>query len=310
MAIMSVAGALGNGQAMRVRPRHDPSGAVITYTPDSAGQMLSAVDQGNAINYVTGASYGPGISDATMMAGQNFAGAGQGMIPYAFNTLNLGADPQQALYNRTAQQVQDQTRAAEAARGINTTPYGAGIEGQTMANFNIDWQNQLLQRNIAAAQSAGNTLGAGAGVTGFGLGQQQGVPGFTTQTSLLPYSTYNALNQGQWQQLQNLLGYLGGGQQLAQTPVADLLGLYGAGNQQQANLANIYKSQVDATKGTFGALGDIGKGLGSLAGAIPWGSIGSGLGSIGSWLGGLGSSAGSALGSGGGIMDAAMIAAA
>ncbi|HWX55736.1 MAG TPA: RHS repeat-associated core domain-containing protein [Verrucomicrobiae bacterium] len=36
-----------------------PSGAVITYTPDSAGRMLSAADLGNNINYATGATYGP-----------------------------------------------------------------------------------------------------------------------------------------------------------------------------------------------------------------------------------------------------------
>jgi RHS repeat-associated protein len=36
-----------------------PSGASVTYTPDSAGRMLSAVDTGNGINYVTGATYGP-----------------------------------------------------------------------------------------------------------------------------------------------------------------------------------------------------------------------------------------------------------
>jgi hypothetical protein len=34
-----------------------PSGAVITYTPDSAGRVLSAVDASNNINYVTGATY-------------------------------------------------------------------------------------------------------------------------------------------------------------------------------------------------------------------------------------------------------------
>ena len=38
---------------------HYPSGAAVTYTPDSAGRMLSAVDAGNAINYVTSATYGP-----------------------------------------------------------------------------------------------------------------------------------------------------------------------------------------------------------------------------------------------------------
>ncbi|MBZ5524412.1 MAG: hypothetical protein LAP21_19415 [Acidobacteriia bacterium] len=38
---------------------HYPSGAVVTYTPDSAGRTISAVDTANAINYVTGATYGP-----------------------------------------------------------------------------------------------------------------------------------------------------------------------------------------------------------------------------------------------------------
>jgi RHS repeat-associated protein len=41
---------------------HYPSGAVITYTPDSAGRTLSAIDTGNGINYVTGATYGPDSS--------------------------------------------------------------------------------------------------------------------------------------------------------------------------------------------------------------------------------------------------------
>src|SRR5262249_41763459 len=39
-----------------------PSNAVITYTPDSAGHDVSAVDDGNSINYVTGATYGPDSS--------------------------------------------------------------------------------------------------------------------------------------------------------------------------------------------------------------------------------------------------------
>src|SRR6266481_8429308 len=39
---------------------HYPSGAVVTYTPDLAGRTLSAVDNTNGINYVTGATYGAG----------------------------------------------------------------------------------------------------------------------------------------------------------------------------------------------------------------------------------------------------------
>jgi RHS repeat-associated protein len=37
-----------------------PSGAQVSYTPDTAGHDVSAIDNGNQINYVTGASYAPG----------------------------------------------------------------------------------------------------------------------------------------------------------------------------------------------------------------------------------------------------------
>jgi RHS repeat-associated protein len=40
-----------------IKTIHYPSGAAVTYTPDSAGRVLSAVDAGNNINYITGAGY-------------------------------------------------------------------------------------------------------------------------------------------------------------------------------------------------------------------------------------------------------------
>jgi RHS repeat-associated protein len=48
-----------------------PSGAVITYTPDSAGRDVSAFDNGNGINYVTGASYGPASNLTGFISGQS-----------------------------------------------------------------------------------------------------------------------------------------------------------------------------------------------------------------------------------------------
>jgi RHS repeat-associated protein len=53
-----------------------PSGAVITYTPDTAGRMLSAVDNGNAINYATGATYGPHGSMTGFVSGNSTSFAG------------------------------------------------------------------------------------------------------------------------------------------------------------------------------------------------------------------------------------------
>ncbi len=82
------------------------------------------------------------------------------------NTYNTSLDPQGALYGGTAQRVQDQTRAGEAARGITMSPYGAGLENDAMRNFNIDWQNQQLGRQAQGTQAfagAGNTA-ANAGI--------------------------------------------------------------------------------------------------------------------------------------------------
>jgi RHS repeat-associated protein len=45
-----------------------PSGRVVTYTPDSAGRLLSAVD-GNGTNYVTSASYNPDGSLKSLLNG-------------------------------------------------------------------------------------------------------------------------------------------------------------------------------------------------------------------------------------------------
>jgi hypothetical protein len=83
----------------------------------------------------------------------------QQLNPDISSMLNTAFDPQQALYDRTLQQTTDQTRSGEAARGVANTPYGAAAEGNTLSNFNIDWQNQQLQRQQSGLASAGNTYG-------------------------------------------------------------------------------------------------------------------------------------------------------
>jgi RHS repeat-associated protein len=55
---------------------HYPSGAVVTYTPDSAGRTVSAVDSGSGINYVTGATYGPDSALTSFVSGNSGTFAG------------------------------------------------------------------------------------------------------------------------------------------------------------------------------------------------------------------------------------------
>ncbi len=55
---------------------HYPSGAKVTYTPDSAGRTVSAVDSDNAVNYVTGTAYGPDGAMKGFVSGNSASFAG------------------------------------------------------------------------------------------------------------------------------------------------------------------------------------------------------------------------------------------
>lgn len=104
------------------------------------------------------------------------------------NILNLGADPQQALFDRTQQQVLDQSNVARSMAGLGSTPYGASLNSNALSNFDINWQNNLLNRMITGAQAGGSLM--------------QGASGLQAEAGALPYQT--ALGIGQ-----NALGGLG-----------------------------------------------------------------------------------------------------
>jgi len=141
-------------------------------------------------------------------AGQQITALGSPLQGLASSLINTGFDPQQALYNRTQQQVLDQANAVNAASGLSGTPYGAGVTDQTLSNFNIDWQNNLQNRQLAAAQGAqgvqntlggligsglqANVLGANAAGSLFntGLGLGQGATGLMAGAQSLPSAQY------------------------------------------------------------------------------------------------------------------------
>jgi len=87
-------------------------------------------------------------------------------------TLQTAYDPQSTLYNQQYQQQQDQQNAINAMSGVAGTPYGAGVAGQASQNFNTNWQNQQLQRQVtglgaydSAATTAANNIAALTGAS-------------------------------------------------------------------------------------------------------------------------------------------------
>ncbi len=198
-----------------------------------------------------------------MQGGLNTFGAGNQLFQGSSALMNQAFDPQQALYNRTAQQLQDQTRVGLEARGVDSTPYGAGVEGQTMSNFNIDWQNQQLQRMLQGLGGAGQGYGQASQL------QQQG-PQQYAQGAAMPYQAFQGLGQAQMGALSGLGGF---GQQAAVIPE------YQQGQQQQyalggqaANVATANTALQQANMGwqesmaPYQALGQLGgMGLGGLS---------------------------------------------
>ena len=161
-------------------------------------------------------------------------------------------DPQNALFNQQQQLLQDQTRSAEAAQGIAGTPYGAGVEANAMGNFDINWQNQQLQRQLqgisGATQAQGmaqsganmplNTLGA--------LGQAQNAYTNPTQQAVADYT-----------------GYLGAGQNAANSQNQMLQNAFSSQNQQ-------WQQQQQQQNQMLGGLGSLfGGGLGTFGSAAP-----------------------------------------
>lgn len=209
-----------------------------------------------------------GLGGALTAAPMGQAGAaaqfntGASFLPYAQQIMATGMDPQSQLYNRTLQQVQDQTRAAEGARGIQTTPYGAGLEADQLRNFNIDWQNQQLNRQTQAAGAAGQL-----GTTGSNL--MASAPSQYLQASMLPYATFSDIGSGQFGALSGLLNIGGQGQGLAQTPIQDYLGYLGAGNQAGSVANQAFANQLNQAKLGWGQLGQLGGGIGSMLGWSP-----------------------------------------
>ena len=119
---------------------------------------------------------------ASVYNGQASANMGtqQALLAAGNQVYQNSLDPQKALYNRTAQQLQDQTGATNSMYGLGSSAAGAGVANQAMSNFNIDWNAQQLQNQIAglgAYNSAAGTANSYGQLANSDLAGVQGVYG-------------------------------------------------------------------------------------------------------------------------------------
>ena len=153
---------------------------------------------------------------------QNLYGAGNQLWQTA-------QDPQQALYQKMLQQTQDQSRTATSMRGIGMGGESAGIENQDVNNFNMQWQNAQLGRQLQGLQGMGGAYAGAGQQQQLGNAQLAGSMAMGQGGAQLPFQMAGAYGQGMSQGVYNPMyqgygmgsnymgiGQMGGAQNFAQ----------------------------------------------------------------------------------------------
>src|SRR5215469_614494 len=141
---------------------------------------------GQQIMYGVGGALPNAIAQANQAAGNLYG--------YGNQILNTAFDPQSALFNQLQNQVSQQAQAANAAAGLGSSAYGASQVGNTLSNFDINWQNQQLARQAQGLSSAGPAFSTAGGLLPTaltGLGQAAGVG---EQLTAAPYQLGGAIS--------------------------------------------------------------------------------------------------------------------
>lgn len=217
-----------------------------------------------------------GMAGPLAAAGQGQLAAGQSLVPYATQALGAGFDPQNANYNAQFGRQQQQSNVNNAAQGVASTPYAAGVTNQNDQNFDLNWQMQQLARQQQGATTAEGLLGQGnqdittganalntagglygaagglstqaGGLAGTGAGLLQSVPN-ESLSALGALNTAGGQATGVDQQMiQDFLSYLSGGTSATN-----------AGTSQ-------YNAEANASLGQQGINAQQLSGLGSLLG--------------------------------------------
>jgi hypothetical protein len=152
----------------------------------------NAAPGGYGGNYQTQANTAAGqyanLAQLLQQQSQGAYGTQQSLLNSGLNLFNYATDPQNALYNRTLQQVQDQTGATNSMYGLGSSAAGAGVANQALSNFNIDWQNQQLQRQVQGLQAYTGAAQAAGQYGNYGTALAEAAPGYQLQAGTTPFN--------------------------------------------------------------------------------------------------------------------------
>jgi hypothetical protein len=110
-------------------------------------------------------------SELTGLSGID-ANAANTLTAAGFNTYENASGANPAQYNQSLNNLTQQTAATNSMFGLGSSGAGAGVQNQALSNFNIDWNTQQIQNQIAGlgamsgADAEAGSLGGQAGALG------------------------------------------------------------------------------------------------------------------------------------------------
>lgn len=230
--------------------------------PQYQDVLRSILNSPYAAQYQQGSNEAAGIGRNVGMAQ---VGSGMSLLPYAQQILQQGFDPLGNVYGAAQQRNQEQTRAGLAARGLTSTPYGAGVENQSNVDFNNTWDMNALNRMVSAAAGGGGLVNNANNAMGTGVNN-------LTAAAALPYATAYNIGNNQF----GALGQYGqagtNAMNAANIPIQDWLQYLGVGNQAAGVANQNYANQITANQNLYNQNQKSGQG------------VGAGLQGIGSWF--------------------------
>lgn len=237
------------------------------YAPQATATFDSAYKNPYAPGYqasanTAGAAYGAAGATAGASA-PGLTKAGDNALTASNQVLNMGFDPQNALYQQSLQKLNDTTNAGQAQRGITNSPYGQSVSDTANTNFNIDWQNNQLTKAIQALSGyTSGVAGANADYTGANTLATAGAADIA-KSGALPFAASTDITNSQSAAMNQLLSILGnsGAGAWDSTSLDQLMSYLklGAGQSNQqgefdlANYANALK-QSQASQSGLGSL--------------------------------------------------------
>lgn len=229
------------------------------------------------------ATQGAAAGNSQISQGGQLQTLGNQAASYIPGTLATGYDPQNALYNRTQTQLTNQNNAINAANGVAGSPFGAGLTTQANENFNIDWQNNEQQRQLAALSGAQGLATADQGLQTAGAGlQDQGLQTLTN-SGMLPYLTYLQNQQAIGTGLNSLVQGDNQAYGLTQEATADQGSYLNIGQTASQGAINAAQANNQASAAQMAGFGSL---FGDVLGMFTFGAGGGGGSSASAFLGG------------------------